>query len=407
MIRREAERTIKNINETFRVLLVTGPRQVGKTTLLKEFMPQNMNYVTLDDEILREKAKKDPKLFLEEHPWPLLIDEAQYAPELFPYIKIIVDNEKKRGMYWLTGSQQFKLMKNVKESLAGRVGIVRLNSLTYSEINNNLNKEIFNPTDLKKIKKIDVNELFETIYKGGMPELYDVEKMNRNNYFDGYINTYLARDIKDLININDSNLFQKFMVSIASHTGEQLNYSSIANEVGISDKTVKSWLDVLVSSGIVYLLQPYMSSKLKRITHMPKIIFMDTGLCSYLAGWDSARNLQLSSSSGHYLETYIISEIIKSYNAIGEEPNISYYRDKDKNEIDLIFYRNNKIFPFEIKKTAMPNESMIKTFYKLEDSGKEVGPGGIICFYDELMHLNEKHYIIPISSVINISKSND
>ena len=174
MIRREAERTIKNINETFRVLLVTGPRQVGKTTLLKEFMPQNMNYVTLDDEILREKAKKDPKLFLEEHPWPLLIDEAQYAPELFPYIKIIVDNEKKRGMYWLTGSQQFKLMKNVKESLAGRVGIVRLNSLTYSEINNNLNKEIFNPTDLKKIKKIDVNELFETIYKGGMPELYDV-----------------------------------------------------------------------------------------------------------------------------------------------------------------------------------------------------------------------------------------
>ena len=231
--------------------------------------------------------------------------------------------------------------------------------------------------------------------------------MNRNNYFDGYINTYLARDIKDLININDSNLFQKFMVSIASHTGEQLNYSSIANEVGISDKTVKSWLDVLVSSGIVYLLQPYMSSKLKRITHMPKIIFMDTGLCSYLAGWDSARNLQLSSSSGHYLETYIISEIIKSYNAIGEEPNISYYRDKDKNEIDLIFYRNNKIFPFEIKKTAMPNESMIKTFYKLEDSGKEVGPGGIICFYDELMHLNEKHYIIPISSVINISKSND
>lgn len=404
MLKREAEETIKNISETFRVLLVTGPRQVGKTTVLKEFMPEGMNYVTLDDEVLREKARKDPKFFLEEHPWPLLIDEAQYAPELFPYIKMKVDEKKERGMYWLTGSQQFQLMKNVKESLAGRVGIVRLNSFTYSEIKENHRKIPFSPLEFKKSDNIDANALFEIIYKGGMPELYDIPNMNRDNFFDGYLNTYLSRDVKEQVNVSDLVEFKKFMVAIASRNGEQLNYSSIANELGITDKTVKSWIHILVTSGIVYLLEPYMSSKIKRLTHMPKIVFMDTGLCAYLAGWSSARELQLSSLSGHYLETYIVSEIVKSYNARGQEPNISYYRDKEKNEIDLIFYMNNKLYPFEIKKTAMPNEGMIKTFYKLEDSDKEVAPGGIICFYDHLMHLDNKHYIIPISSVINVQE---
>ena len=404
MIKREAEETVKNISETFRVLLVTGPRQVGKTTLLKEFMPKDMNYVTLDDIVLRNHAKADPKMFLEEHPYPLLIDEAQYAPELFPYIKINVDKEKRRGMYWLTGSQQFKLMQNVTESLAGRVGIVRLNSLTYSEINGNTKKIPFSPLEFTKSKKIDVNEIFELIFKGGMPELYDIENMNRNNFYDGYINTYIIRDVKEQVEVKDIYNFKNFIYSVASKNGEQLNYTAIANEVGISDKTVKSWINVLVSSGLIYLLEPYMSSKIKRMTHMPKIIFMDTGLCAYLAGWESAKDLQLSSSSGHYLETFIISEIVKSYNAKGEDPNIYYYRDKEKNEIDLLFLRNNKLIPFEIKKTSMPTTSMIKSFNKIEGLSKKIAPGGIICFYDELIHLNEKHYIIPISSVINREK---
>lgn len=401
MIEREAKKTVKNISETFRVLLVTGPRQVGKTTLLKEYMPKNMNYITLDDITLREFAKKDSKLFLEEHPWPLLIDEAQYAPELFPYIKIKVDEEKKRGMYWLTGSQQFKLMKNVTESLAGRVGIIKLNSFTYSEINNNSKKNVFNPENIKKSKTIPVQEVFETIFKGGMPELYDIENMDRKTFFAGYIDTYLSRDLKEQIEPKDISQFKRFLIALASRNGEQLNYSAISNEIGITDKTVKTWLDVLVTSGIVYLLEPYMNSKLKRITHMPKVIFMDSGLCSYLVDFPSARDLQLSSLSGHYLETFIISEIIKSYNAIGEDPNITYYRDKDKNEIDLIFSKGNKLYPFEIKKTAMPTTAMIKSFKFLENTGKEIAPGGIICFYDNLIHLDEKNYIIPISSVIN------
>lgn len=401
MYKRESVDFIKNVSDTFKVLLITGPRQVGKTTLLLSLKPDNMNYVTLDDVNLRRQAQEDPKMFLEEHPWPLLIDEAQYAPELFSYMKIIVDKEQKNGMYWLTGSQQFHLMKNASDSLAGRVGIINLNSFTYSEIIQNENKKLFDPIDIRKSPKIDVNDLYKIIYKGGMPELYNNKNISQEIFFQGYIDTYISRDVKSLTEIGNEMAFKKFIVSVASRTGEQLNYSSLANDSGISVPTAIKWLSILVTSGIVYLLEPYMSSQLKRITHIPKIIFMDTGLACYLAGWSSARDLQLSSSAGHYLESYIISEIVKSYNARGIRPNISYYRDKDGKEIDLIFYKNNKLYPFEIKKTASPNSDMIKNFKELQKTKKEIGTGGIICFYDELMHLDKNNYIIPVSSVIN------
>lgn len=401
MYEREALKVIKNINETFKVLLVTGPRQVGKTTLLLSIKPDDMEYVTLDDEVLRNQAIHDPKLFLEEHKTPLIIDEVQYAPNLFSYIKMNVDREQKNGMYWLTGSQQFHLMKNVSESLAGRVGIVSLNSFTYSEIVKNNNKILFDPLNLKKTDKIDINRLFDIIYKGGMPELYRNNNINRELYFQAYIDTYISRDVRELSEIGNIESFKKFIVSVASRTGEQLNLSSLARDALVSVPTAKAWLSILTSSGLVYLLEPYMSSELKRLTHTPKIIFMDTGLACFLAGFESARDLQMSSNSGHYFETFILSEIVKSYNARGLRPNLSYYRDKDKNEIDLIIYKNNKLYPFEIKKTASPNKSMIKHFKMLENSSKEIGPGGIICCYDTLMHLDEKNYIIPISSVIN------
>lgn len=406
MYNREATEVIKKISDTFRVLLVTGPRQTGKTTLLKSLKPENMGYVTLDDKILRKQAQDDPKLFLEEHPAPLFIDEAQYAPDLFSYIKINVDNSKTKGQYWITGSQQFNLMKNASESLAGRVGIVNLNSFTYSEIVKNENKDLFNPDKLKKAAKIEVNDLFEIIFKGGMPEFYDNPKIDRNLYFQNYINTYIEKDVRELIEIGKLEEFKKFMVSIASRIGEQLNYSDISKDCGVSVPTIISWMSVLVSSGLVYLLEPYMSSQLKRMTHIPKIYFMDTGLAAYLAGWESARDLQLSSTSGHYLENFVICEIIKSYNARGIKPNLSYYRDKEKHEIDLVLYKNNKLYPFEIKKTASPNSSMISSFKYLENSKKEIATGGIICLYDNLMKMDEKNYIIPISSVINVTNGN-
>ena len=404
MFEREAKKIIDEINNNFKILLVTGPRQVGKTTLLLSLKPKNMEYVSLDDEVLRNQANKDPKLFLEEHPYPLLIDEAEYAPNLFTYLKMKVDEVEEYGMYWLTGSQQFHLMKKASESLAGRVGIINLNSFTYSEIKQNTNKTLFDPTDLKKAPPIEVNELFEIIYKGGMPELYKNKNLKRELYFQSYIDTYISRDVREITEIGNLEAFKKFIVSVASRTGEQLNYTALALDAGVTVPTSKAWLSILVSSGLVYLLEPYLSSELKRLTHIPKIIFMDTGLACFLAGWESARELQLSSNAGHYLETFIISEIIKSYNARGIKPNISYYRDKEKNEIDLILYKNNTLYPFEIKKTASPNKTMIKNFEKLNQSKKNIGTGGIICFYDKLLKLDEKNYIIPISSVINISK---
>ena len=404
MFEREAKKIIDEINNNFKILLVTGPRQVGKTTLLLSLKPKNMEYVSLDDEVLRNQANKDPRLFLEEHPYPLLIDEAQYAPNLFTYLKMKVDEVEEYGMYWLTGSQQFHLMKKASESLAGRVGIINLNSFTYSEIKQNRNKTLFDPTDLKKAPPIEVNELFEIIYKGGMPELYKNKNLKRELYFQSYIDTYISRDVREITEIGNLEAFKKFIVSVASRTGEQLNYTALALDAGVTVPTSKAWLSILVSSGLVYLLEPYLSSELKRLTHIPKIIFMDTGLACFLAGWESAKELQLSSNAGHYLETFIISEIIKSYNARGIKPNISYYRDKEKNEIDLILYKNNTLYPFEIKKTASPNKTMIKNFEKLNKSKKNIGTGGIICFYDKLLKLDEKNYIIPISSVINISK---
>lgn len=399
---REAEKKVKEINETFRILLVTGPRQVGKTTLLKKEMPKNMNYVTLDDETLRRQAKENPKLFLMEHQWPLLIDEAQYAPELFPYIKMIVDEHNLRGMYWLTGSQQFNLMKNVTESLAGRVGIVKLNSFTYAEIIQNNKRKLFDPSEFMEAPLISVNDLFEIIYNGGMPETYNIKNMNRDSFYEEYLETYVSRDIGTILNIKNKELFKKFIVAMAVRNGEPINYNNISREIGISTKTVVEWVNVLVTSGLIYLLEPFRNTKLSRITHIHKIIFMDTGLCSYLADWESSRSLQLSESSGHYLETFIISDIIKSYNAHGKKLNISYYRDKDKKEIDLIIEKNNTIYPFEIKKTAEPTVGMIKNFKILEKTGKAVAPGGIICFFDRLMHLDEKNYIIPVGSVLNI-----
>ncbi len=401
MYSREAEQMIKEVNKTFPVLLVTGPRQVGKTTLLLNLKPQNMEYITLDDEVLRTQAQEDPKLFLEEHPAPLLIDEVQYAPRLFSYIKINVDKEQKNGMYWLTGSQQFHLMNNVSESLAGRVGIINLNSFTYSEIKRVKNKKLFDPMTLNKVPKISVNKIFEIIFKGGMPRLYMEQELSTNLYFQGYIDTYISRDVKLLTNVGNESSFRKFIVSVASKTGEQLNYTTLANDAGISVPTAINWLSILTTSGLVYLLEPFMSSSLKRLTHIPKIIFMDTGLACYLAGFSSAKELQMSSSSGHFLESFIISEIVKSYNAKGIRPNISYYRDKEKNEIDLLFYKNNTLYPFEIKKTALPTKEMIKNFKKIKSHDKKIGQGGIICFYDNLTKLDETNYIIPISSVIN------
>ncbi len=382
-------------------MAVTGPRQVGKTTILKEMMPDNMKMVSLDDESLRAEAKINPRLFLQTFGKPLFIDEIQYAPELFSYIKMEVDNDNSRGQYWLSGSQTFELMKNVTESLAGRVGIIKMNSLTYKEINNSTNNIVFDPDNLKKSNNINVNELFEIIYNGGMPELCSVKNMDRNMFFASYVNTYIEKDVRKLINVGNIETFNKFMRVLAIRNGKTLNYSDIANDVDVSSNTIKEWVNVLVSSRIIYLLEPYHNKKIERLTHLPKIVFMDSGLCSFLAGFTSTRELQLSSESGNYLETYIVSEIIKSYDNNSIPLDITHFRNKEIEEIDLIITKNSKVYPLEIKKTANPNRTMLKTFKYLEKANVKLGTGGLISLYEELIPLGDNNYYIPISSVIN------
>ncbi len=382
-------------------MVVTGPRQVRKTTILKEMMPDNMKMVSLDDESLRAEAKINPRLFLQTFGKPLFIDEIQYAPELFSYIKMEVDNDNSRGQYWLSGSQTFELLKNVTESLAGRVGIIKMNSLTYKEINNSANNIVFDPDNLKKSNNINVNELFETIYNGGMPEFCSIKNMDKNMFFSSYVNTYIERDVRKYINVGNIETFNKFMRVLTIRNGKTLNYSDIANDVDVSSNTIKEWVNVLVSSRIIYLLEPYHNKKIERLTHLPKIVFMDSGLCSFLAGFTSTRELQLSSESGNYLETYIVSEIIKSYDNNSISLDITHFRNKEIEEIDLIITKNSKVYPLEIKKAANPNRTMLKSFKYLEKANGKLGTGGLISLYEELIPLDDKNYYISISSVIN------
>ena len=401
MIRREVEHSIKEVNDTFRVLVLTVPRQVGKTTILKSIIPQNMKIVSLDNETYREEAKNNPKFFLETWGKPLFIDEAQYAPELFPYIKMIVDNDKSRGQFWLSGSQSFELMKGVSESLAGRVGIIKMNSLTYKEITNNVNNNCFNPDNIVEGKVIEPNEIFERIFKGGLPELYDVPNINLNRFFRSYIDTYIDRDVRLIRNIGDLVTFEKFMRVMAIRNGKTLVYEDIASDVGVSAHTIKAWVSVLVTSGIVYLLEPYHNKKIQRLTHMPKIIFMDSGLACYLAGWTSAKELQISKESGNFFETYVVSEIIKQYINKGIPLNICHFRNKETEEIDLLIEKNMTIYPIEIKKTSTPKKEMLKNFDYLTKNGVKVGNGGIVCLCDKLFKVDDKRYYIPLSSVID------
>ena len=399
MIKRDMRDKFEKLSNSRKVMLVTGARQVGKSTFMLDLKEKDREYVTLDDMALRDLAKNDPKLFLMNYPNKVIIDEVQYAPELFPYIKIEVDKSNEKGRFWLTGSQKFSLMKNVSESLAGRVSILEMSSLSYDEKNNRELKE-FDPTNIKITSKIDMNNIFEDIFNGGMPE-YIVDKVNRNQFFEDYIQTYLERDVRQLTQVGDLNRFRKFMIAVAARTGEVLNYNSLAEDADIDATTAKRWLSILEASDIIYLLQPYSNNMLNRAIKSPKIIFMDTGLCAYLCGWSSKETLENSSTSGQFLETYVISEIIKNMRNVIRKLNykIFYYRDIDQKEIDLIFEVDNTIYPFEIKKTASPSFSMLNNFKILENKKLNVGNGGLLCFYPEIYPLDEKNKSYPISVI--------
>jgi len=398
-INRALEKRILAASEQFRALIVTGPRQVGKTTLLKYLADKDREYVTLDDPVEREAAVNEPALFIERHKPPVIIDEIQYAPNILPYIKMYVDTHQNKGDFWLTGSQKFHLMKNISESLAGRIAVIEMYGLSQSEISGNENYAFAcDHTEMseryKTRKPLNLEDIYERIFKGSMPEAY-TGKFNREEFYSSYVNTYLERDIRSLTQVADELDFFRFMTTCAARTSEMVNYADLAKDVGISAPTAKGWLSVLVSSGIISLVQPYFNNILKRAIKSPNMYFMDTGMAVYLTRWDSAKTLEVSAMSGKIFETYVVSEILKSYHNAGIRPPIYYYRDTDGKEVDLILEYNDTLYPIEIKKTGNPGRNTIKNFNVLQNSGKSVGEGAVVCLYNKVVPIDKNNWTVP------------
>ena len=411
-IKRALEETIIKISKTFPVLLLTGPRQVGKTTLLKQLADVSRKYVTLDDPDIRNLAKTDPALFIQRFPPPVMIDEIQYAPMILPYIKMSVDNSGRKGDYWLTGSQAFHMMKNVSESLAGRVGVVNLLGLSTSEIERYPSEPFTTSPErlmsrINNAHKMGVNEIFDRIFRGSFPALYSEDIPDLSDFYRSYVNTYLQRDIKNLSQVANETAFYNFMITVAARTAKPLIYEELAKNVGISAPTAKSWLSILLSSGLVALVQPYHNSILKRTTKMPLMHFLDTGLCAYLLKWGNPETLERGAMSGAFFESWVFSEIYKSYINTGKEAPLYYYRNKEKHEIDLLIFENGILNPIEIKKAASPGTEAVKHFKalnpltdperfdELEQYRVEIGNGAVICMASDLLPVDKKNWFVP------------
>ena len=401
-ITRHMEKPVMELNEQYPVLLLTGPRQVGKTTMLEHLIEvegKGRKKVSLDDLTLRELAKTDPKMFFQLYQPPLLIDEVQYAPELFPYIKIMVDERHQPGDFWLTGSQLFKMMEGVQESLAGRVALLHLSPLSQSEIMKRPPEPPFS-LELPLLSErqngrqmLNTPEVFQRIHQGGMPALVTGTYSNASIFYSSYIDTYMERDVRRLSNDIDSLKFLRFLRSVAARTSQQVNYKGIADDAEIDQTTAKNWLHVLEALGIIFLLEP------KRTVSTPKLYFYDSGIVCYLTRWSSPETAMEGAMSGALLENYTVAEIIKTYQNAGQEPFLYYYRDKDAREIDLILERDGKLFPIEIKKMASPPKKLTKVFDLIDKSPLQRGTGAILCMADQLGAFDQNNLIVPISLI--------
>lgn len=380
---RTIEKSLKSLEGNFPVIMMTGPRQVGKTTLLNYFSlstNKKINYVSLDNLLVRAQAKEDPEMFLRTYEAPLIIDEFQYAPNLLSYIKINVDEARKNAifgdgkevgtMYYLTGSQVFQTMESVSESLAGRVGILDLYGFSTREIEG-VEEPLFIPEiqylkEKQKVKKLSTKKLFERILYGSYPEVVNgkVSEEKVLKFYETYIRTYVERDVRQLINIKDETKFIKFISSIAARTAQEYNANDIGNDVGIDSKTVDEWMSILKNTNLIYMLQSYSNNNVKKAIKRPKIYFMDTGLACYLTGYMNAETLEKSAYNGAIFENYVVSEIIKSFANNGIDPRLRlyYYRDSNGKEIDLLIIYDNKVYPIEIKKSANPGKIAFRNF---------------------------------------------
>lgn len=406
-IRRHLEEQVKLASKNYPVIMVCGQRQVGKSTMLNHIKEIQRKYVTLDDINARRLAETDPALFFETYGTPLLIDEFQRVPSILLEMKRIVDQkaldgEDNNGMFWLTGSQKFRMMQNVSESLAGRVAVFDLAGLSQAELDGR-EVGLFCPeiNTLKEratiMKHKNIHEIFDLIFRGGMPKLH-VSDMERDRYYMDYVNTYLERDIKDLAQVGKLNEFYSFLVYMAARTAQELKYDEISKEIGVSAPTVKNWVSILERSGVIYILHPYFNNVTNRLVKTPKVYFMDTGLAAYLCRWPNTETLENGNMAGAYFETYVVSELIKSYYNAGKPVDMYYYRDIDKKEIDLLILKGNKAYPIEIKKSKNPSDAD-KNFKALEKLNLEVQTGLIICMNDELIPYNKNAWYCPVSII--------
>ena len=407
-IERAISDILKKRAQSSKCLLLTGARQVGKSTLIKHQFA-DYNRVSFDDKMTRLQAKEEPKLFFLNNPRPLFIDEVQKENGILEDVKALVDESDQRGQFILSGSQKLELMKGMSESLAGRVSVTELSGLSLREIHNIKFNKHFVPTDEylseREEELKDYDDIWDLIHKGSYPELYDVDR-DWQDFYSSYVDTYLERDINEMI-AEDSITFFKFLTAVAARTGELLNYANIAGDVGVSEPTVKKWISVLERTGIIYLLQPYSAGALSRAIKSPKIYFRDTGLACYLTRWLTADALKNSAVAGNMFETYVVSEIIKSFSNEGTDYRFSifYYRGKDKsrkseNEIDLIIEENGILYPVEIKMTGNPKASMGSTNTVLDKiPEKKRGLGVILCLIDKKTYLRENLIALPLKYI--------
>jgi predicted AAA+ superfamily ATPase len=405
-IYRHAAAVLSELAEHFGAVLVTGPRQVGKTTLIQETIVKNeanVRQVTLDDPINLELAHNEGGRFFKDHKPPVFVDEIQYAPGLFPYIKMLVDTEKKNGLVFMSGSQQFALMKDVSESLAGRVGIIDLLGLSLREIGGCEFSEAFCPTEQYvnargKADVPDYDRVWDIIWRGAMPRLYADPNILPRAFYSSYLRTYIERDVRSIVNIGDEKKFLSFIRGAAARTGQMLNVAKLAEDVDIARTTAERWLSILLSANIVYLLKPFHVNINKREIKTPKLYFLDTGLAVYLIGWDNMETLRNGAMCGAFFETFVVAEIIKSYLNKGVEAPLYYYRDKEQREIDLLIWRNGRLHPLEIKMTANPDKKHIAAFHALDalDAPYERGNGALICAYDNVVSLDAQNIVLPV-----------
>lgn len=402
-IKRHAEKTVEKLSKMFGAVLVAGPRQVGKTTMLQE-ITKNINYATLDDPIVKASAIEESGTFFKDNPPPVFVDEIQKAPELFPQMKMIIDRDRKKGQFFMCGSQQFKMMKGVSESLAGRLGLVTLLGFSLREKYGVDFDEPFLPTDeffaerKKHLADITYDDVWEAIHRGSMPELYANSDFDWQMFYGAYVRTYIERDVRELSEIGDEVKFTRFMTVVAASTGQLLNLASLSRDVGISQPTAERWLSILVASNLVYLLQPYSNNITKRAIKTPKLYFLDTGLAAYLTKWNTTDVLKNGAMAGAFFESFVVAEIIKSYynKGILELP-LYFYRDKDMNEIDLLIEDNGVLYPLEMKKHADPQKKDMDAFEILDKiPNMKRGSGGVICLYDNLITLKGDDRVIPV-----------